>query len=319
MSHKPTHQDFSHLAHYDFTTLQQLWIQAGGNPKYATFAAAVALAESGGNPKADPTNTNGSIDRGLWQINSIHGAQSSNDPMTNARAAISISGNGTNWKPWCTAWSDNACGTKGGSYLGKGSSAVAHFTAVDGGAIPQGTATTLAGLAVLPAVAAKGAVDAAFGGLSSEVKTVLRYALAALEAFAGAAVMGSGVVVLALILYRKNPELAAAVPGVGEAAGAAAAAKGVAQAKGDARRSAGADKVTGRQQRKTAAKETSPKELHQRAEDEGRTTTTGASRPGVETNPRPRSRTPRAARGSSAARFAGSGHQVSRQQAGSPF
>ena len=40
--------------------------------------------------------------------------------MGNARAAVAISNGGTNWRPWCTAWSDAACGTKGGSYLGRG-------------------------------------------------------------------------------------------------------------------------------------------------------------------------------------------------------
>lgn len=101
---------------YTAEQLKQLWIQAGGNPQNAAIAAAVALAESGGNANAGPKNNNGSIDRGLWQINSIHGALSSFDPLQNAKAAVKISNNGANWRPWCVAYTDKACGTKGGTF-----------------------------------------------------------------------------------------------------------------------------------------------------------------------------------------------------------
>ncbi len=82
--------------------LEQLWIQNGGNPAAAKTAAAVALAESRGIPTATNTNSNGSIDRGLWQINSVHGAQSTTDVIANVKAAIAISNNGANWSPWTT-------------------------------------------------------------------------------------------------------------------------------------------------------------------------------------------------------------------------
>jgi hypothetical protein len=82
--------------------LQQLWITNGGNPTAAPMAAAIAEAESSGNTTATNQNTNGSTDRGAWQINSVHGALSTYDPNANAKAAISISGNGTNWGPWTT-------------------------------------------------------------------------------------------------------------------------------------------------------------------------------------------------------------------------
>lgn len=101
---------------YTAEQLKQLWIQAGGNPQNAALAAAVALAESGGNPNAGPVNKNGSTDRGLWQINSIHGSLSSFDPLQNAKAAVQISNNGANWRPWCVAYTDKACGTKGGKF-----------------------------------------------------------------------------------------------------------------------------------------------------------------------------------------------------------
>jgi hypothetical protein len=87
---------------YSQRQLQQLWVQAGGNPAYALMASAIAMAESGGNAGATDNDSNGTVDRGLWQINSTHGAQSTYDPLANARAAVAISDNGTNWTPWVT-------------------------------------------------------------------------------------------------------------------------------------------------------------------------------------------------------------------------
>ena len=85
-----------------YAQLEQLWVQAGGNPAYQAIAAAVAMAESGGQQYATDNDSNGTVDRGYWQINSSHGSQSTFDPLGNARAAISISANGTNWNPWTT-------------------------------------------------------------------------------------------------------------------------------------------------------------------------------------------------------------------------
>ena len=85
---------------YGKDQLKALWVQAGGPMGAANLAAAVALAESGGNPNSINNNTDGSIDRGLWQINSVHGALSTMDPLANARSAVSISSGGSNWNPW---------------------------------------------------------------------------------------------------------------------------------------------------------------------------------------------------------------------------
>jgi len=88
---------------YTYSQIEAIWIQYGGNPAAAPMAAAIALAESGGNPNAVNTaNSNGTTDRGLWQINSVHGAQSTFDLAANTRAAIAISNNGANWRPWTT-------------------------------------------------------------------------------------------------------------------------------------------------------------------------------------------------------------------------
>jgi Lysozyme like domain len=78
---------------------------AGFRGQNLIIAVAVVLAESGGDSNAVNTaNANGSTDRGLWQINSIHTqfvVAKLFDPAYNASAAYTISG-GYNWKPWST-------------------------------------------------------------------------------------------------------------------------------------------------------------------------------------------------------------------------
>jgi TP901 family phage tail tape measure protein len=85
---------------YGRDELISLWRGVGGSADAANTAAAIAFAESSGNPNAVNYNDDGSVDRGLWQINSIHGALSTFDPTGNAQAAKTISGNGSNWNPW---------------------------------------------------------------------------------------------------------------------------------------------------------------------------------------------------------------------------
>jgi hypothetical protein len=106
---------------FSYAQLEQIWTSNGGSAAFAPIAAAISMAESGGNSDAVGSNANGSVDRGLWQINSSNGSLSTTDINGNARAAIQMSNNGTNWRPWCTAYSDGACGTNGGSFLGSGS------------------------------------------------------------------------------------------------------------------------------------------------------------------------------------------------------
>jgi hypothetical protein len=87
---------------YTRAELAQLWTSNGGSPATAPMAVAVALAESGGRADATHVNSDGSIDRGPWQINSVHGALSTLDPNANAKAAVKISSGGLNWQPWTT-------------------------------------------------------------------------------------------------------------------------------------------------------------------------------------------------------------------------
>ena len=82
--------------------LEALWESAGGSPSAAFTAAEIARAESSGQQYATDDDGNGTVDRGYWQINSINGAGSTYDPAGNARAAVQLSGNGTNFSPWVT-------------------------------------------------------------------------------------------------------------------------------------------------------------------------------------------------------------------------
>jgi len=80
--------------------------QQAGSGGDVTTAAAVALAESGGETSAVGTNTDGSRDRGLWQINDRWHPEVSDacafDAGCNARAAYAISQGWTDFSPWTT-------------------------------------------------------------------------------------------------------------------------------------------------------------------------------------------------------------------------
>jgi hypothetical protein len=84
---------------YSPSQLGALWLQAGGSPAAEGTAECIAHFESGGNANAiSPTD-----DFGLWQINGSHGALATLNPASNARAAVIISDDGTDWGPWTTA------------------------------------------------------------------------------------------------------------------------------------------------------------------------------------------------------------------------
>jgi hypothetical protein len=91
--------------------LEALWESAGGSAGAAVMAAEIAEAESSGRQYATSANSNGTVDRGYWQINSSHGSLSTYDAAGNARAAVLISGNGRDWMPWTTY--------RTGAYAGK--------------------------------------------------------------------------------------------------------------------------------------------------------------------------------------------------------
>ena len=92
------------MSAYSYSQLEALWVQAGGQKAAAPIAAAIALAESGGNPTI--ANKQGVPAFGLWQINIAANANPQYsqaqvlNPLGNAKAAVAISKNGTNWIPW---------------------------------------------------------------------------------------------------------------------------------------------------------------------------------------------------------------------------
>jgi hypothetical protein len=84
---------------YSKQQLMQLWVQAGGPASVANIAAAIALAESGGN--ANARNSIGAT--GLWQIyNGPNTDPGLRDPMANARAAVAKYRAAHGFTPWTT-------------------------------------------------------------------------------------------------------------------------------------------------------------------------------------------------------------------------
>jgi hypothetical protein len=80
---------------------------AGFTGNDLVIAIAVAKAESGWRSSARNGNTNGSLDCGLWQINSVHRQllkkNNCYDPKANARMARAVwkQSHGS-WSPWVT-------------------------------------------------------------------------------------------------------------------------------------------------------------------------------------------------------------------------
>jgi Lysozyme like domain len=86
------------LANYTYAQLEAIWLEAAAGTQYdtqtwAAIMAAIAEAESGGNPNAtNPTDNNGTqTSWGLWQIslgNHNEPSPTWNNPITNAQLAI---------------------------------------------------------------------------------------------------------------------------------------------------------------------------------------------------------------------------------------
>src|SRR6202035_4363377 len=81
---------------YNPTSLESLWNQAHGAGSMAHLMSAIALAESSGNPAArGPTDAQGNVPEGLWQIKmplnaaSVPGGNAFN-PLANAEGAVNI-------------------------------------------------------------------------------------------------------------------------------------------------------------------------------------------------------------------------------------
>lgn len=98
-----------------------------GQEPQIVVAVSIAMAESSCNPSATNINTNGSEDRGLWQINNFAWPNVSDacafQVQCNADAAWNISNHGADWGPWSTfnngAWEN---------YVGSAKSALTGIT-----------------------------------------------------------------------------------------------------------------------------------------------------------------------------------------------
>jgi hypothetical protein len=98
-------QSFLEGDHYSAVQVAQLAQQAGFSGNDWVISVAVAEAESAGWTHARLINTDCSVDRGLWQINSFwHGEVSDAcafDPVCNAQGTHTIWANG-GWTQWTT-------------------------------------------------------------------------------------------------------------------------------------------------------------------------------------------------------------------------
>ena len=90
------------MAGYDVAALRQLATTAGLSGSNVDVAAAVAMAESGGNPAAISVTG----DYGLWQINARSWPQFTKTelltPAGNAKAMAIVSTSGRGWNNWTT-------------------------------------------------------------------------------------------------------------------------------------------------------------------------------------------------------------------------
>ena|ERR1019366_7321679 len=84
---------------YSYAGIEALWRSEGGNPAYASTAACIAEAESGGQSWRTHVDNPSQTDYGLFQIGFDPSAL---NPLTGTQTAIRMSGNGTNWMQWTT-------------------------------------------------------------------------------------------------------------------------------------------------------------------------------------------------------------------------
>lgn len=143
------------MANLTYSQLEGLWEQAGGDPAQAPLMAAIALAESSGNPAANNyTDNNGKqTSWGLWQIsNGTHSEPGAdpNDPLSNAKMAVAkVASQGL------TAW---------GTY---DSGAYRQF--MQGGVAPTtGTYSSAAGASDATTTAAESGQSASYGTSGSQ-------------------------------------------------------------------------------------------------------------------------------------------------------
>lgn len=165
------------MADYTLAQLATAAKNAGFSGTGLVTAIAVSLAEDGSmSLTAENHNTNGSTDRGPWQINNFAHPNVSDSCAFNldcaAQAAYSISSGGTNWTPWTTF-----TGGAYKQYLGTAQSAAGSSSATGSST----TASTSSSAISLPDI----------GGAISGVMT---------DVVAGGTVVAGGALILGAIL-----------------------------------------------------------------------------------------------------------------------
>jgi hypothetical protein len=90
---------------YSQSALESLWTDNGGPADTAAFAAAVGMAESGGNPKATSANPDGGTNVGVFQLDTTgvgggYSVAELSDPNLNTQVTIMATGGGTDWSEW---------------------------------------------------------------------------------------------------------------------------------------------------------------------------------------------------------------------------
>lgn len=174
------------MATLTINQIAALALSVGLSGEAAAIATAIAMGESNGNTEArgDTTITNATWGPsiGLWQVRSINSQRGSGgerdelantDPTHNAKAMMSISGGGKNWRPWSVYTSG-----KYRAYLAQARLAVANPGAVPAGGASGGTPG---------GSASGGGVDLASGGTWARV---------------GLFVLGGGLVLV--VLYKTS-------------------------------------------------------------------------------------------------------------------
>lgn len=104
------------MAAYSKNQLEALWIHAGGSKAVASVAAAIALAESGGNPSSrNPEGPEHA--EGLWQIKGQLVPGNILNPQVNAANAVAKYRAAGGFTPWVTYTSGAYKSQLGGSTL----------------------------------------------------------------------------------------------------------------------------------------------------------------------------------------------------------
>lgn len=234
---------------YDYQALADLWTKSGGDGSLADTMAAIALAESSGDPEATNINLDGSIDRGLWQVNSInYDSDTLLEPSTNVGWAIKIEKQ-QGLRAW-TTYKTGAYKTylKGGD---GGASVVRTRPAGGDGGGGGGALSWLGAVAGGPFTVAEKEFESLFGGVNSLTDVFKglvwlmnpRSWLRMVEFVTGALMMLFGVIGLGVMFLQRSEtvgkaaNVAQALPGpVGGAGRAVTSVRAVGRGRGAATR-----------------------------------------------------------------------------------